>query len=135
MAFTSTQSNDQRTHPQEGAIYRDRSNNVIRLLSSGEGYCLYVYLALPNPQSSMHGSVTGLTRRDVFETDFVFVAGSFEDWIGDRGKQSNKWTDPLHMSLPAVRSMSRCLEPRNRPIGLGIVSRSSRRESIIRRAS
>jgi len=135
MASTSTQSDDQRTLPREGAIYRDRANNVIRLLSSFEGYCFYVYVALANPQSPMHGPVTGLTRRDVFEADFVFVAGSFEDWIGNRGKKSNGRTDALHMSLPAVRSMSRWIEPRDWPVRLGIVSRSSHREHIVRRAS
>jgi hypothetical protein len=86
MALTSTQSDDLRTHLQEGAIYRDRSNNVIRLLSICGDYCVYVYVSLTNLRSSMHGSVTGLTRRDVFGADFVFVAGSVKDWIGNQRK-------------------------------------------------
>jgi hypothetical protein len=86
MALTSTQSDDPRTHLQEGAIYRDRSNNVIRLLSICGGYCIYVYVSLTNLRSSMHGSVTGLTRRDVFGADFVFVAGSVKKWIGNQRK-------------------------------------------------
>jgi len=93
MALTSSQSNDPRTRLQEGvqslqegAIYKDRSNNVIRLLSICGVYCIYVYVSLTNLRSSMHGSVTGLTRRDVFGADFVFVAGSVKDWIGNRRK-------------------------------------------------
>jgi hypothetical protein len=86
MALTSTQSDDPRTHLQEGAIYRDRSNNVIRLLSICGGYCVYVYVSLTNLRSSMHGSVTGLTRKDAFGADFVFVAGSVKEWIGNQRK-------------------------------------------------
>jgi hypothetical protein len=88
MALTSTQSDDLRTHLQEGAIYRDRSNNVIRLLSICGDYCIYVYVSLTNLRSSMHGSVTGLTRRDVFGANFVFVAGSVKDWIGNQRKHN-----------------------------------------------
>jgi hypothetical protein len=86
MALTSTQSDDLRTHLQEGAIYRDKSNNVIRLLSICGGYCIYVYVSLTNLRYSMHGPVTGLTRRDVFGADFVFVAGSVKDRIGNQRK-------------------------------------------------
>jgi hypothetical protein len=57
MTLTLTQSDDLRTHLQEGAIYRDRSNNVIRLLSICGDYCVYVYVVLTNLRSSMHGSV------------------------------------------------------------------------------
>jgi hypothetical protein len=92
MALPSTQSDDPRTHLQEGAIYRDRSNNAIRLLSICGDYCVYVYVSLTNLRSSMHGSVTGLTRRDVFGADFVFVAGSVKDWIGNQRKH-NALTD------------------------------------------
>jgi len=77
--------------------------------------------------------VTGRTRRDVFGADFVFVADSVEDWIGNQGKQSNTPANTLHASVPAHPSMSPSLEPP--PIGLGIVSRRSRREHTIRRAS
>lgn len=86
MALTSTQSNDLRTHLRQGAIYRDRFNNVIRLLSIRGGYCVYVYVSLTNLRSSMHGPVTGLTRQDVFGADFVFLAGSVKDWIGNQCK-------------------------------------------------
>lgn len=134
MALPSTASDDPGTRPQEGAIYKDRSNNVLRLLSSCEGYCLYVYVALVDPQSSIHGAVTGFTRRDVFDADFVFLAGSFEDWIGNRGKQSSPQTDALRRPLPADRSRFRRLERRDWPVRLGIVSRSSHRDPI-RRAS
>jgi hypothetical protein len=90
MALTSTQSDNLTAHLQEGAIYRDGSNNVIRLLSICGDYCIYVYVSLTNLRSSMHGSVTGITRRDVFGADFVFVAGSIKDWIGNQRKH-----DPL----------------------------------------
>src|ERR1700730_4070871 len=82
----STQSDNLTAHLQEGAIYRDRSNNVIRLLSICGDHCIYVYVALTNLRASLHGSVTGLTRRDVFGADFVFVASSVKDWIGNRRK-------------------------------------------------
>jgi len=75
MAFESTLSDDLRTRLQEGSIYKDRSNNVIRLLSICGDYCAYLYVSLTNLRSSMHGPVTGLARRDVFETDFVSVGG------------------------------------------------------------
>jgi hypothetical protein len=84
MASTSTQSDSLTAHLQEGAIYRDRSNNVIRLLSICGDYCIYVYVSVANLRSSMHGSVTGLSRRDVFGADFVFVAGSVQDWSGNQ---------------------------------------------------
>jgi len=102
MALTSTQSDDLRTHLQEGAIYRDKSNNVIRLLSIGGGYCIYVYVCLANLRSSMHGSVTGLTRRDVFGADFVFVAGSVKNWIENQ-HQHDALTDS-----PGIASQSSC---------------------------
>ena len=92
MALTSTQSDDLRTHLREGAIYRDRSNNVIRLLSTCGEYYVYVYVSRTNLRSSMHGSVTGFTRRDVFGADFVFVAGSVKDWIGNQ-RNHDAFTD------------------------------------------
>jgi hypothetical protein len=92
MALTSTQSDGLRRHLREGAIYRDRSNNTIRLLSICGGYCIYVYVSVTNLRS-MDGSVTGVTRRDVFGADFVFVAGSVKDWIGNEHKQ-DALTDP-----------------------------------------
>jgi hypothetical protein len=135
MAFMSIQSNE-RTYPQEGAIYKDRSNNVIQLLSRGEGYCLYVYVALANPRPSIHGSVTGLTRRDMFEADFVLVAGSVEDWIGNQRKQSNKGDDALQIPLSAVQAKSRSRGIRDRPMRFGVVSRDTQREQYLeRRAS
>jgi hypothetical protein len=63
MAFESTLSDDLRTRLQEGSIYKDRSNNVIRLLSICGDYCVYLYVSLTNRRSSMHGPVTGLARR------------------------------------------------------------------------
>lgn len=86
MVLASSQTDDLRMHLQTGAIYRDRSNNAIRLLSICGDYCVYVYVSLTNLRSSMHGSVTGLTRRDVFGASFVFVAGSVKDWIGNQRK-------------------------------------------------
>jgi hypothetical protein len=135
MTFTSIQSN-QGERPQEGAIYRDRSNNVVQVLSRCEGYCLYVYVALANPQPSMHGSVTGLTRRDVFEADFEFVAGSIEDWIANQRKQSNKGDNALQIPLSAVQAKSGSRGIHDRPMRFGVVSRDTQRErSHGRRAS
>jgi len=91
MAVTSTQSCEPKTHLREGAIYSDSYNNIIRLLSIRGDYCIYVYVALGNPRSEMHGSVTGLTRRNVFEAGFVFVAECVEDWNGSQRKSSDKF--------------------------------------------
>ena|ERR1700723_2185773 len=88
MALTSIQSENRRTHLQEGAIYRDRSNNLIRVLSIYGDYCVYVYVSLPNMRCSVHGSVTGLTRKDAFDATFVFVAGSGKDWIGNQRRHA-----------------------------------------------
>ena len=63
MAFESTLTDDLRTRLQEGSIYKDRSNNVIRLLSICGDYCVYLYVSLTNLRCSMHGPVTGLARR------------------------------------------------------------------------
>jgi hypothetical protein len=68
-------------HLQEGAIYKDKSNNVIRLLSIRGNYCVYVYVSLANVQYSMHGLVTGLARRDVFADHCTFAADSVKEWI------------------------------------------------------
>jgi hypothetical protein len=131
----STRGDGKKRHLQEGGIFRDRrSDHFVRLLSVCGDYCIYVYVSLTNNlRSSIHGLVTGRTRRDVFGADFVFVADSVEDWIGNQGKQSNRPANTLHASVPADPSMSPSLEPR--AIRLGIVSRSSRREHTIRRAS
>jgi hypothetical protein len=90
MTVTSTQSCEPKTPLREGAIYSDSYNNIIRLLSIRGDYCIYVYVALGNPRSEMHGSVTGLTRRNVFEAGFVFVAECVEDWNGSQRKSSDK---------------------------------------------
>jgi hypothetical protein len=60
------------------------------MLSIRRDYCVYVYVALGNPRSEIHGSVTGLTRRNVFEAGFVFVADSVEDWNGGQLKSSDR---------------------------------------------
>jgi len=88
MVLASSQTDDLRMYLQTGAIYRDRSNNAIRLLSICGDYCVYVYVSLTNLRSLMHGSVTGLTRRDVFGASLVFVAGSVKDWIGNQRKHN-----------------------------------------------
>jgi hypothetical protein len=97
MAVTSTQSCEPKAHLQEGAIYRDSSNNIIRLLSIRGDYCVYVYVVLGNPRSEKHGSVTGLTRRDVFETGFIFVAECVEDWNGSQRRSSDRRVRALHI--------------------------------------
>ena len=90
MTVTSTQSCEPKTHLREGAIYSDSSNNIIRLLSIHGDYCVYVYVALGNPRSELHGSVTGITRRNLFEAGFVFVADCVEDWNGSHRKSSDR---------------------------------------------
>jgi hypothetical protein len=90
MAVTSTQSCEPKTQLREGAIYSDSSNNIIRLLSIRGDYCVYVYIALGNPRSELHGSVTGITRRNLFESGFVFVADCVEDWNGSHRKSSDR---------------------------------------------
>jgi len=85
---------------QEGAIYRDPSNNVIRVLSICGDYCVYVYVSQTNLRSSMHGSVSGLTRKDTFGADFMFVAGSGKDWIGNQCKHAlTEFSGTVHDSF------------------------------------
>jgi hypothetical protein len=87
-----------------GAICRDRANNVIRLLSMCRGYCIYVYIALGDPKSEIHGSLTGLTRRDLFEAGFIFVA---QDWNGSQPKSSDTRVQAFHIHPPVAQSRSR----------------------------
>ena len=73
MVTISTQSDDPLSL-QEGATFKDKSGNFIRLLSVCENYCNYVYLSAATSQRfSMHGSVTGRSRRDVFAINFVLA--------------------------------------------------------------
>jgi|CZKR01.1.fsa_nt_gi hypothetical protein len=109
MVLPSTQTVDLRTHLQKGAIYRDRSNNAIRLLSICGDYCVYVYVSLTGLRSSMHGSVTGLTRRDVFGASFVFVAGSVKDWMGNQ--RNHNASTPSFGIVPYSSSDSRRAQP------------------------
>jgi hypothetical protein len=96
MTITSPQSWEPKTYLREGAIYRDSSNNIIRLLSIREGYCVYAYVALGKPRSEIHGSVTGLTRRNAFEASFIFVAECVEDWNRSQRKSSERRVQPLY---------------------------------------
>ena len=82
----------------------------------------------------MHGSVTGLRRRDVFEAEFVFVAASREHWIRSQRKQSNRWDYALQDAHPADQSMPYRLEARDWRVRLGLVSCNVPREHGIRRA-
>jgi hypothetical protein len=97
MALTSTRSCEPKTHLREGAIYSDSSNNVVRLLSIHADYCVYVYVAVGNQRSEMHGSVTGLTRRNLFEAGFIFVAECVEEWNGGQRRSSDRRAQALHI--------------------------------------
>jgi hypothetical protein len=97
MALTSNQSYEPRMHLREGAIYSDNSNNIIRLLSLHADYCVYVYVALGNQRSEMHGSVTGLTRRNLFEASFIFVAECVEEWNASQPRSSDWRAQALHI--------------------------------------
>ena len=97
MALTSTQSCELRTHLREGSIYSDSSNNIIRLLSIHANYCVYEYVALRNPRPQMHGSVTGLTRRNLFEASFIFVAECVEEWNGSQRRSADIRAQALHI--------------------------------------
>ena len=89
--------------PARGAICRDRSNKVIRLLSICRDYCIYVYAALGDPKSGKLGSLTGLNRRDLFEAGFIFVA---EDWNGSQRKRSDMRVQAFHIHPPMAQSRS-----------------------------
>jgi hypothetical protein len=115
MAVTSTWSCEPKTHLREGAIYSDSSNNIIRLLSIRGDYCVYIYLALGNPRSEMHGSVTGLTRRNAFEAGFMLVAECAEQWNGRQRKSSNERVQ----ALPIPSSLG--------PIDVALVSEPQKR--------
>ena len=104
--------------PARGAICRDRSNNVLRLHSIFRDY--YVYVALGNPKSEMHGSLTGLTRWDVFEVGFLFVV---EDFCGSHRKSSNMGVQALPIYPPMAQSRSRRVARPNSTIGPTSVSR------------
>jgi hypothetical protein len=116
MSVTSTQRCEPKTHLREGAIYRDSSGNIIRLLSIRGDYCVYAYVTLGIPRSEMHGSVTGLTRRDVFEAGFIFVAECVEDWNRSRRKSSDRRAQALHIHPPWAQSTSRRLVRTNSTI-------------------
>ena len=94
MALTTTQSYEPRMHLREGAIYSDNSNNIIRLLSIHADYCVYVYVALGNQRSEMPGSVTGLTRRNLFEASFIFVAECVEEWNRGQCRSTDRRGQP-----------------------------------------
>jgi hypothetical protein len=96
MTITSRQSWEPTTHLREGAIYRDSSNNIIRLLSFREDYCVYAYVASGNPRLEVQGLVTGLTRRNVFEEGFIFVAECVEDWNRSQHESSERRVQALH---------------------------------------
>lgn len=89
----------------EGAIYKDRFNNIIQLRSIGDGYCTYGYVIVANSRCQAYGSVTGLTRRNVFDSEFVFVAECVEDWIGNQLKNSQRWAHAFSISVPAAQEM------------------------------
>ena len=57
----------------------------------------------------MHGSESGLTRRDVFGASFVFVAGSVKDWMGNQRKH-NALT-PSSGIVPYLSGDSRRAQP------------------------
>src|ERR1700730_1436953 len=71
-----------------------------RLLSIRGDYCAYVYVASGNTRSEIHGSVTGLTRRNAFEAGFVFVAERTEDWNGSQRKRSDRGSSFTYSILP-----------------------------------
>jgi hypothetical protein len=129
MASPSIQNDESRAYLQEGAIYRDRLHNVIRLLSIGEDYCAYVYIHLTNLQSSMHGVVTGLSRRDVFGSSFIFVAGCFEDWSGNGLRDAKKSAPTLQLLPETTQLASRWLELGKKSIRFGAMERSTSREN------
>ena len=97
MALTSTKSCQPKACLREGAVYRDSSNNIIRLLSIHAGYCVYVYVALGNQRSEMHGSVTGLTKRNLFEASFIFVAECVEEWTRGQCRSADGRCQALHI--------------------------------------
>lgn len=135
MALKSNQRGEPDKQLQEGAIYGDRFDNVVQLHSICGTYCLYVYVSQKSQRSSIHGSVTGLCRRDVFAAEFVFVAASVEHWIRSQRKQSKGWDYALQNAPPGDQSMPYRLDARDWRIRLGVVSRNVLREHSSRRAS
>ena len=86
-----------RNAPARGAICKRRSNKVIQLLSICRDDCIYVYVALGDPKSEIHGSLIGLNRRDLLEAGFIFVA---EDWNGSQRKGSDMRVQAIHIHPP-----------------------------------
>jgi hypothetical protein len=129
MASNAIQNDDLRARLQDGAIYRDRLHNIIRLLSIGEDYCGYVYVHLTNLQSSMHGAVTGLSRRDVFERSFILVAACFEDWTGNELSDAQKPSTTIQLLPETTQLASPWLGVGKKSIGYGAMERSTPREN------
>ena len=55
------------------------------------GFCNYV--AAMNQRSNMHEVVTGFTRKDVFESAFMFVAKGDRGWRKNHGDAGNRTFD------------------------------------------
>jgi hypothetical protein len=115
MAVTSTQRCEPKTHLREGAIYSDSSNNIIRLLSVSGDYCVYAYVSLGNPRSELHGSVTGITRRNLFEAGFVLVAECVTDWNGSQRKSSHR-VQALHIPSSLEIDVALVSEPQTKEV-------------------
>lgn len=99
MPLTSTQTCEPKARLREGAVYSDISNNMIRLLSIHADYCVYVYVALANHRPEMHGSVTGLTKRSLFEGSFIFVAECVEEWVEGQCRSLDGRVQALHIPV------------------------------------
>jgi hypothetical protein len=111
MAVTSIQSREPKTYLRAGAIYRDGSHNIVRLISIRGDYCIYAYVSLGNPRPDMLGSVTGVTRKDIFEGGYVFLAEL-------QRKSSNRRVQASHLPSFSLRS-----------IDVALVSERQRRKS------
>lgn len=128
MAVTSTQSCEPKMHLREGAIYKDSSNNIIRLLSIRRDYCVYAYVALGNSRAEMHGPISGLTRRNAFEAGFLFAAECLEEWKSSQHKCSAQ-TFHIPSSLDSIDFGARARASRKKVIALPQFSSRQRRLS------
>jgi hypothetical protein len=114
-ALASKRGGNPKVHLREGAIYSDHSNNIIQLLSINSDYCAYTYLTSRTQRPEMHGLVTGLTRRNVFESGFIFIAENVDEWKWNLNNGSNRLKAfPKPPSLESIDFASLCQPQRRR---------------------
>jgi len=106
MPVTSTQSVVAKMHLRDGAIYRDSSNNIIRLLSIHGDYCAYVYIALGDPRWEMHGSVKPVSLEETYSKLILYLSQSV--WKTGTGVNARVQTGGFRLYISILPRSHRC---------------------------